>query len=62
MKLKDYQKNNFFDDVMIMLHKFDSNSKHSILTLQVIFGHFLKTFHKTCIWFWQRSSHMYGMT
>ena len=31
-----------FDEVVIMLHKFDSNSEHTFFTLQVIFGFLLK--------------------
>ena len=31
-----------FDKVAIMLHNFDSNSEHTIFTLQVIFGRLLK--------------------
>ena len=31
-----------FDEGVIMLHKFDSNSEHTFFTLQVIFGFFLK--------------------
>lgn len=31
----------FWDEVMIVLHKFDSDSELIFFTLQVIFGHFL---------------------
>ena len=31
-----------FDEVVIMLHKFDSNSEHTFFTLQVIFSFLLK--------------------
>ena len=31
-----------FDEVVIMLHKFDSNSEHTFFTLQMIFGFLLK--------------------
>ena len=31
-----------FDEVVIMLYKFDSNSEHTFFTLQVIFGFLLK--------------------
>ena len=31
-----------FDEVVIMLHKFDSNSEHTFFTLQLIFGFLLK--------------------
>jgi len=31
-----------FDEVVIMLHKFNSNSEHTFFTLQVIFGCLLK--------------------
>src|SRR6218665_1318180 len=34
-----------FDEVVIMLHKFDSNSEQTFLTLPVIFGYFLKIVH-----------------
>src|SRR6218665_2000743 len=32
----------FLDEVIIMLHDSNSNSKYTILTLQVIFDHFLR--------------------
>jgi len=31
-----------FDEVVILLHKYDSNSEHTFFTLQVIFGCLLK--------------------
>ena len=31
-----------FDEVVIMLHNFDSNSEHTFFTLQIIFGVLLK--------------------
>ena len=40
-RIKNHR-NNLGDEVMTMLQKFDSNSKHAILFLQVIFDHFLK--------------------
>ena len=31
-----------FDEVVILLHKYESNSKHTFFTLQVIFGCLLR--------------------
>src|SRR6218665_1665652 len=49
-----------FDEVVIMLHKFDSNSEHTFFTLKLIFGFLFKivSCNKRLI---LKEHHTYGM-
>lgn len=41
----------FLDEVMIVLHEFDANLKHTTLTVLVIFVHLSKLYLVACAWF-----------